>query len=412
MGGALIEIDDARRAVLDAVAPLACERVELADALGRVLAEQVRSAGPLPPFDSSAMDGFALRCADVRAAGEREPVSLSVVGESRAGHPSQRAVGAGEAIAISTGAIVPAGADAVVPVERTNASNGHVEVLAPVPAGNDVRRAGEDIGAEQPVIGPGTLLGPAELGVLASLGRARLDCFERPRVAVLSTGDELVEPGEELPRGSIYNSNSYAVAALAREAGARVVASASVRDEPDATSSAISRALCAADVVVICGGVSVGAHDHVKASLAELGVEQRFWGVALKPGKPTWFGARARTLVFGLPGNPVSAIVTFTLLAAPALRALSGAPSDAARTTATLACDYAKPAGRAHAVRCRLRASDGGWIAEPTGAQGSHVLSSMLGADALALIPSRSLGVSAGERVTIELLPGARPGLR
>jgi molybdopterin molybdotransferase len=411
MGGALIEIDDARRAVLDAVAPLACERIALADALGRVLAEQVSSAGPLPPFDSSAMDGFALRCADVRDAGEREPVTLSVVGESRAGHPSQRAVGAGEAIAISTGAIVPAGADAVVPLERANASNGHVDVLAAVAPGNDVRRAGEDIRAGQPVIGPGTLLGPAELGVLASLGRAQLDCFELPRVSVLSTGDELVEPGDPLPRGSIYNSNSYAVAALAREAGARVLASASVRDEADATSSAISHALSGADVVVVCGGVSVGAHDHVKTSLAELGVEQRFWGVALKPGKPTWFGARGRTLVFGLPGNPVSAIVTFTLLAAPALRALSGAPSGSARTTAQFACDYAKPAGRAHAVRCRLRASDAGWIAEPTGAQGSHVLTSMLGADALALIPSQSLGVSAGERVAIELLPGARPGL-
>ncbi|HEX4483812.1 MAG TPA: gephyrin-like molybdotransferase Glp [Solirubrobacteraceae bacterium] len=410
MNAELIEIDDARQRVLDCTTPLPSERVRLADALGRVLAEGVGSDGPIPPFDSSAMDGFALRFADVCEAGAERPVRLSVVAESRAGHPSARAVGAGEAVAISTGAIVPPGADAIVPVERTHAHNGHVDVLAAVPAGNDVRRAGEDIGAGQPVLAAGEVLGPAQLGVLASVGRAQLACSRRPRLALLTTGDELVEPGHELPRGSIYNSNSYAVAALAREAGAEVQPTATARDRTETTSAAISDALADCDVLVICGGVSVGAHDHVKASLAALGVEQRFWGVALKPGKPTWFGLRDRTLVFGLPGNPVSAIVTFTLFVAPALRALAGAAADAARTTATIAVDYAKPAGRAHAVRCRLRAGDTGWTAAPTGAQGSHVLTSMLDADALALIPSQSTGVRAGERVVVELLPGARPG--
>jgi molybdopterin molybdotransferase len=284
-------------------------------------------------------------------------------------------------------------------------------VLAAVPAGNDVRRAGEDIRAGQPVLGVGRTLGAAELGVLASLGRAQVACSRRPRLALLTTGDELVEPGDRLPNGSIYNSNSYAVAALAKEAGADVQPTVTVRDRAETTSAAISDALAGCDVLVICGGVSVGAHDHVKASLAALGVERRFWGVSLKPGKPTWFGERDRTLVFGLPGNPVSAIVTFSLFVAPALRALAGAAPDAARTTAAIAVDYAKPAGRAHAVRCRLHAGDRGWTAEPTGPQGSHVLTSMLDADALALIPSQSTGVRAGERVTVELLPGARAGL-
>jgi molybdopterin molybdotransferase len=410
MGAAPIELDDARRIVLEYAAPLASERVALDETLGRVLAEQVRSVGPLPPFDSSAMDGFALRFADVRGATLRTPVTLQVVAESRAGHPSDRALAAGEAVAISTGAILPAGADAVVAVERTNASNGHVEVLAAVPHGNDVRRAGEDIGAQRPVLAAGSRVCPAELGVLASLGRAQLDCFERARVALLSTGDELVDLGGELPHGAIYDSNSHALAALAEQAGALVLSREHVRDEAAATSAAIARALRGADVVVICGGVSVGAHDHVKASLAELGVQEHFWRIALKPGKPTWFGTSGRTLVFGLPGNPVSAIVTFTLLVAPALRALSGDSPDAPRTEAAIACDYEKPAGRAHALRCRLRLTESGWRAEPTGAQGSHVLTSMLGADALALIPSQSVGVGGGERVTVELLAGARPG--
>ncbi|MCW3031138.1 MAG: hypothetical protein JWM66_1271 [Solirubrobacterales bacterium] len=408
----LIELDDARRAVLDGIEPLTYESERLADALGRVLAEDLRSGAAVPPFDSSAMDGFALRWADVRDAAGNSPTRLAVVDESRAGHPSAHEVASGEAVAISTGAIVPAGADAVVPLEQTSAVDGHVDVLAPVSEGNDVRRAGEDIAADQFVIAAGTVLGPAQLGVLASLGHAEARCFMRPRVAVLTTGDELVAPGRDLPRGAIYNSSAYSVPALAREAGARVGLTTTVREEPRATADGLARALDTSDVVVICGGVSVGAHDHVRPTLAQLDVVERFWGVALKPGKPTWFGSRERTLVFGLPGNPVSAMVTFTLFVAPALRALTGAAPDAAQTTALLAHDVEKRPGRAHAIRCRLRASERGWIAEPTGAQGSHVLTSMLDADALAILPSDSTGARAGERVTVELLPGARPGLR
>ncbi len=411
MAARLIEIDDARRVVLDCVQPLTHERERLAGALGRVLAEDVRSVGPVPPFDSSAMDGFALRFSDVSDAAEVRPARLSVVGESRAGHPATRALGAGEAIAISTGAVLPDGADAVVPVEATSANNGHVDVLTTVAAGADVRRAGEDIGADEAVLAAGTRLGAAHLGVLASLGRADVRCHVRPRVSVLTTGDELVAPGRELPPGAIYNSSSYSVPALAREAGADVGLTSTVRDEPRATVDALARALETSDVLVVCGGVSVGEHDHVRPALARLGVDERFWGVALKPGKPTWFGVREQTLVFGLPGNPVSAIVTFTLLVAPALRALAGESPAAVRATALLSDDVAKRPGRAHALRCRLRASERGWLAEPTGAQGSHVLTSMLGADALAILPSESAGARAGERVAIELLPGARPGL-
>jgi molybdopterin molybdotransferase len=411
MAPRLIDVDEARRAVLDCTAPLTYESERLADALGRVLAEDVRSVEPVPPFASSAMDGFALRCADVSEAAQDAPASLTVVGESRAGHPLARAVATNEAVAISTGAIVPDGADAVVPVEQTSVHNGQVDVLTSVPPGNDVRLAGEDIGADELVLAAGARLGPAHLGVLASLGRAEVRCFRRPSVSVLTTGDELVAPGRELPRGAIYNSNAYSIPALAREAGAVIGLTTTVRDEVRATADGLTRALDTSDVVVICGGVSVGAHDHVRPTLAQLGAVERFWGVALKPGKPTWFGMRERTLVFGLPGNPVSAMVTFTLFVAPALRALAGGSPDAARTTALLAHDVEKRSGRTHAVRCRLRASERGWLAEPTGDQGSHVLTSMLDADALAILPRESTGASAGERVAIELLPGARPGV-
>ena len=401
-----IEIEQAREIVMGCVEPPGEEPVALSEALGRVLAEDVLSEEDVPGFDSSAMDGFALRSADVTETGAS---GLEIVGESRAGHPSEEALELGQAIAISTGAAIPEGADAVVPVERANHLDGLVQVLGDVSSGANIRRAGEDMRAGERALAAGVALGPAELGVLASAGCAAPLCFTRPRVAILVTGDELVEPGEPLGPGEIYNSNAHSIAALVTEAGGLVVGTASVRDDPLGTRAAISSALESAQVLVICGGVSVGEHDHVKASLAEIGVSEHFWGIALKPGKPTWFGTHDRTLVFGLPGNPVSAMVTFTLLVAPALRALGGRAADTSRASATLTRGYEKQPGRAHAVRCRLSLSESGWLAEPTGPQGSHILTSMLGADALAMIPSASGPVQAGERVVVELLGTGAP---
>jgi molybdopterin molybdotransferase len=227
---------------------------------------------------------------------------------------------------------------------------------------------------------------------------------------VLTTGDELLAPSEPFRSGDVRNSNAFSVPALVERAGAEVATVEVAPDDPVALRAALERAL-QQDLAVVCGGVSVGEHDHVRAALAELGAEQVFWGVALRPGRPTWFGVReggshdARTLVFGLPGNPVSAMVTFMLLARPAIRALLDAtPEDPWRTTATLDETYEKHPGRAHAVRCRLELRDDGWHARPTKDQGSHVLTSMLGADALAIVPTASGSVAAGERVDIELL--------
>ena len=404
MAGELISIEEARGRVLAAARPLPAEMVACADALGRTLAEDVRSAEDLPPFDSSAMDGYAVA--------ELEGGELAVVDEARAGAPAARAVEPGQAIAISTGAQVPRGAAAVVPVERVEpagdgaAPGDGLRVRAPALApGANIRRAGEDVRAGEVVLRAGTPLGPAEVAMLAQVGRTEVRCGALPRVSVVVTGDELVDPGAELAPGQIRDSNAPALVALASAAGAAVVGRRRVGDDFDATVAALGAALAEADVVCVSGGVSVGEHDHVKPALARLGVEEVFWGVALKPGKPTWFGrAPGGTLVFGLPGNPVSAMVTFELFAKPALRALAGADPSPARARARLTAPVGLNARREQAIRVRLSAGDDGWRAEPTGPQGSHQISSMLGADALALVPAGDGELAAGELVHIEPL--------
>jgi molybdopterin molybdotransferase len=410
----LISIDEARRRVLEAVSPLAHEDVPLDLALGRVLAEDVTSGIEVPPFDSSGMDGYALI-----AGPEAE---LDVIGESRAGHPADAALRPGAAIRISTGAVVPEGADAVVPIERTTAltaGEGHSVEVDPVIGGKvqpqrvrvpqtepgaNIRRAGEDISFGAVVLRPGAVLGPAELGVAASVGRPSLRCARRPSVFVLITGDELTPPGQPLQPGGIYGSNGFALTAQVERAGGAVAGRGTVPDTPEGTRDALREALEAADVVIVSGGVSVGPHDHVKDALHDLGVEEHFWGVRLRPGKPTWFGTRDGTLAFGLPGNPVSAMVTFQLFARPALAALQGAAPDATRATAVLAHPVTRNPRRDEAVRVRLRHGEDGLVAETTGAQGSHMLTSMLGADGLALINHGDGELAAGERVEVELL--------
>ena len=395
----LIPIAEARSRVLAAageLAPLPSEEVPLDAARGRVLGENVVSQGDVPPFDPSAMDGYAL------AAGPATEVAL--IGEARAGHPFEGRVEPGSAVRISTGAPLPAGADTVVPLEQAGPEDGgRVSVPATVPGAN-VRRAGEDVHVGEVVLRAGAEVGPAEVGVLAALGLSSVRCPRRPRVALIVTGDELVEPGSALGEGQIHSSNAFALAGQVEAAGGVPVLREHVPDSAEATHTALERALAASDVVCVSGGVSVGPHDHVKPALHALAVEELFWGVALKPGKPTWFGAQDRTLVFGLPGNPVSAMVTFELFARPALRALVGADPSAVRGTALLEEPVKLNSGREQAVRVRLSATDAGWRAAPTGSQESHRMSSMLGASALALIPRGEGELPAGARVDIELL--------
>jgi len=390
----LTSIDAARTRVLAACAPLPAQPVPVGIALDRVLAVDVQAVADVPGFVNSAMDGFAVQA----GASTR---TLPIVGEARAGAPAGAAVGAGEAVRISTGAPLPDGADAVIPLEQAHEADGHVTFAAGVVPGQHVRQAGEDLHAGATVLRAGTRLGPAELGAAVAAGAGELVCARRPRVAVLCTGDELRPPGAALAPGEIHNSNAATLAALATRAGAEVVAAQAVADDPAATARAFAAALETADVVLASGGVSVGPHDHVKGALDALGVEQRFWRVDLQPGKPTWFGTRAGQLVFGLPGNPVSSFVTFVLFARPALLALQGAQPLPTRVDAVLSVDVPRR-NREQALRVRLEQRDGVLHATPNGAQGSHLGSSLVGADALAFVPPGDGTLAAGATVSVE----------
>jgi molybdopterin molybdotransferase len=396
----LLSVADARSIVLDSVSPLDIELVPIDAALDRVLAEDIVTAQDVPPFACSAMDGFAIHAGP---AGR----TLRVVGESRAGAPSDRELQGGEAIRISTGAAVPRGADAVIRQEDVGgAGEDEVTLAVETTTGENVRHAGEDMRGGETALTAGVSLGVPELGVAVAAGFGELNVARRPRVAIVSTGDELRAPGETLGPGEIHNSNAVTLAALATRCGALTPTVTRVRDDRDATEETLARALEEADVLVISGGVSVGPHDHVKPALEALGVEQRFWRVALQPGKPTWFGTRAGKLVFGLPGNPVSAVVTFTLFVRPALAALQGAAHERGpRATAELGVDVPRNGNRDQAVRVRLQREDGVARAFPTGPQGSHIITSLLKADALAVVPMGEGSLAAGTTVTLETIP-------
>jgi molybdopterin molybdotransferase len=402
MTRSMITVNDARDRVLESLGPLGSEPVAFDDALGRVLAEDVSAAGDVPSFPSSAMDGYAV----VAGAAGRP---LTIVGESRAGAPAAQELAEGEAIRISTGAAVPPGATAVIPQEDVVANGGAViETGAVTRPGQNIRGPGEDMRADTTVLSAGTVLGPVALGAAVAAGVSSLIVARRPRVTVLCTGDELRAPGVPLGPGEIHNSNAPMLTGLATRAGALAAPAQRLPDDPRATEAGIAEALERSDVVIITGGVSVGPHDHVKPALSSLGVQERFWSVALQPGKPTWFGALPDgRLVFGLPGNPVSAVVTFSLFVAPALAGLQGAgPPRPPRSDARLGADVKRNPGREQAIRVRLQNDAGGVLAFPNGAQGSHILTSLLGADALAMIPAGEGHLPAGTAVALEALAG------
>ncbi|HEY6961159.1 MAG TPA: gephyrin-like molybdotransferase Glp [Gaiellaceae bacterium] len=368
---ALPTIDDALALVLARVQPLVSEDVPVAAAAGRFVAVDARATTDLPPFDSSAMDGFAVRAADT-------PGELRVVGESAAGRPFAGELGAGEAVAISTGAVVPAGADAVVPVERTR---GEVTVERVEP-GENVRPRGGDAHSGDVVAAAGMCLRPAQLGALAAAGVATVRCARRPRVAVVATGTELRRPGERLAAGEIYESNTVLLAAQLATAGAEAVVLDTVADDRDSTRRSLERAL-EHDMLITSGGVSVGPHDLVRGALAELGVEEVFWRVAVKPGKPVAFSVRGDTLVFGLPGNPVSSLVAFELLVRPALLALQGARDPRPQYLPGALARSLRRSNRDELVRAHHENG----VLEPITGQDSHMIVRAAAANALVFVP-------------------------
>ena len=388
----LLSVEEAQRAILDRVRPLAPEQVGLGEAAGRFLAEPVRAAVDLPPFPSSAMDGFAVRAADV-------PARLPIVHRIAAGRPAPRPLGRGEAMAVATGGVVPEGADAVVPIELVVEHDNEVEVDSAVASGANVRARGGDLRAGSPVLDAGMRLAPAQLAAAAAAGAPTVACAGRPRVAVVVTGTELRVPGETLRTGQIYEANGPMLAAAAAAAGADVRLLTRIVDDESAHREAIEQGL-AGDVLVTSGGVSVGPHDLVRQVEARLGVEEVFWRVAVRPGKPVSFGVRGATLVFGLPGNPVSSLVGFELFVRPALLALQGATDPLPQfEVGRLMTARRRSAERAELVRARRRVGDDGVLLEPLSGQESHMIAEAARADSLVFIPRGDGEQAAGSAV-------------
>ena len=396
MTAELLTREDALELVLQHARPLATKEVSIGEAVGRFLGEDARAVVDLPPFPSSAMDGFAIRAVDT-------PGRLPVVARVAAGVPAARALQAGEAMAIATGGVVPEGADSVIPIEYVVESDNSIEIPETVVQGDNVRPRGGDVAAGEVVVPRGARLGAAQVGALAAAGLDRVVCARRPRVAVLATGTELRGPGETLGPGEIYEANGVLVAAALASAGADIEALPAVADDESAHRAALERGL-EADVLVTSGGVSVGPHDLVRSILRELGVEEVFWGVAVKPGKPLAFGVRGETLVFGLPGNPVSSLVGCELFVRPALLALQGAvvPGPVFRE-GRLASAVRRNPQRDELVRARSRASDNGVLLEPVAGQESHMIVRAAAADALVFAPRGDGELAAGE--TVRYLP-------
>jgi len=395
----------ALRTILDATPVASAETVPVASAVGRVLAAPVDSGRRLPPHDNSAMDGYAVRAGDLRGASAERPGELRVAYAIPAGGRAERAIGSGEAARILTGGPVPPGADAVVRQEDTAIDGDRLRVFVEPAPREHIRDAGEDVEVGDRVLEAGGRIGPAEVGMLAALGRSVVAVHQRPRVAVLSTGDELVEPDQPVDGGRIVSSNSYSLAAQCRELGAEPVYLGIARDTPTEVEE-LFRAGLSADFLVSSAGVSVGDRDFVRGVLEKLGCELVFWGVNIKPGYPLAFGrfARGGPLVFGLPGNPVSAMMTFEQFVRPALRKWMGHAALFRPTVqATLVEDLRKRPGRLHFVRVELARREGALVARTTGNQSSGVLRSMTRAQGLLIFPAEATEIRAGEVATVQV---------
>ena len=391
--------EEARRIVLESVAPVGAERVETGRALGRTLAEDVVAPWPLPFCDNSAMDGYAVRAVDCRG-----PARLKVTGYIPAGGTASAAVAPGCAVKIMTGAPIPAGCDAVVPFEDTEEGDGHVGVRGDVTVRQHIRFRGEDVREGDLILPEGTPLRPPEISMLASLGKAFVPVYRRVRVAVLSTGDELIELGEPPSPGMIINSNSVAIAAAVREAGAEAVLLGIARDDLASHAEKITEGL-KADALITTAGVSAGDRDLVREVLAERGVASIFWRVGIKPGGPTAFGMKDGVPVFPLPGNPVSALITFEAFVRPALLRMMGRKK-AVRplVKATLTGEVRKKAGKVNFLRVGIEVRDGRYFVASSGDQNTGILRTMVLADALAVLPADRTSFAAGEKVDVFLL--------
>ncbi len=398
-----LSVSAAQQCILESVAMLGAESVKLEQSLGRVLAVDVRANRDIPPYDVSAMDGYAVCSADLTIV----PATLEIIEDIKAGDMPVNTVKAGQCARIMTGAPMPQGADAVMRVEDTQAlSNNKVQINRSVQAGHDIRVRGESMRNGEVVLAADTEITPGVIGVLATVKCAQVQVHRQPRVAILSTGNELEGMDEPVNLNKIPNSNSYALMAQVQALGIEPTLLGIARDDPVELAEYLQRGL-SFDVLLVSGGTSVGVHDYVRPVIESLGVQMKFWGVAMKPGYPLAFGTTASTFVFGLPGNPVSSMVCFEEFVVPALRRMMSNTRLHRRTIeARLTHNLKHQPGRTEFVRVTLAQEQGGYTATATGAQGSGMLLSMARADGLMVVPSASSGLAAGTQVTVQLLDG------
>ncbi len=399
MRNGLLRVEQARELILRAVRPLPAQRASLKDAFGCVLAEDIRAPIPLQPFDNSAVDGYAVRAADVALASRNNPVRLRVIEEIQAGRAPRKKIRVSEATRIFTGALIPRSADVVVMQEDTDSGDRSVCVFDAAIRGENIRHAGEDVRKGQVVLRRGHLLGAAQIGLLAALGMEKVWVIPRPRVGIVATGDEVQPAGKRLKLGEIYESNRDTLALLVGSSGGRPEMTLIARDTSKDLRAKIAR-LAGCEAIIIVGGVSVGKYDLVKPVLKELGGRLKFWKVAMKPGKPFVFGKLKGAPVFGLPGNPVSAFVTFLLLVRPPLLKMRGLSGVAPTTVQAIAAERFENRGdRRHFLRVMVEAGR----VRLAGRQGSHVLSSLAAANALLDLPAGA-AVAKGEPVSVIMI--------
>jgi molybdopterin molybdotransferase len=403
----LTQLEEAQRIVLESTPILGLEKISILDALGRVLGEDIVAERDNPPWDNSAMDGFAVRWDDIKQEHAiQKPVTLTVIEDVAAGKMPSKSVGAGQAIRIMTGALLPKGADTVLKVEDTEHTEDSVRVFKPEQQGANIRPQGEDVKKGECIIGKGTQIRPGETGMLAILAKSFIFAYQRPRVAILSTGDELADLDERFSDEKIINSNSYGIAASVQEAGGIPLLLGIASDTPAALKKKISHGLTA-DILVLSGGVSMGDYDFTKAVFHELGADMNFWKLAIRPGQPLAFGKIQGKLAFGLPGNPVSSMVTFEQLVRPAMLKMSGHGNYGRPIVQAIFQEkFSKRTDRRHFLRGVLTREEGVFKVRTTGAQGSGILTSMVKANCLIDIPVEVERVNQGDLVSVQLLSG------
>ena len=407
----MITVKSALERVLESVSPLGIERLDILSAQGKILGEDICSPRNIPPKDNSAMDGYALRAEDTRGASRENPVVLRVIEDIPAGYPARKSVGRGEASRIMTGAFLPEGSDSILRVEDTEKDGDRVKIFVEVSKGQDVRFCGEDVKEGEKVLTKGTLIRPAEIGMLASLGRSIVSVRQNPLVAVLSTGDELVDIDGDVSQGKIVSSNSYSLAAQIAECGASVLQVGIAKDTREDLREKFE-ACMRADIVISSGGVSVGDYDFVKDVISSLGAID-FWRVAMRPGRPLAFGKLGSKFLFGLPGNPVSAMVSFEQFVRPAILKMAGHRNIFRGTIrAALRQTIKKNTGLTYFLRGIINEEDGRYTVRTTGEQGSGILKSMVLANCFIILPEEISVANEGDEVLVQVLDpgfGMRP---